>query len=163
MADYFKGVKNPYNFDLPLWKSQTSRMKPDWYNMFHHKYDPPTTLIHSSLNRLHDLTMQLNPHTHEWGSVLFHCIIFDLNTKSLERYEQLRNRNPTIFREPGDVNKDDLQGICKWIKGMCREILRKYRIPITSDSASDWLQTARLTTTDFRGLNELVFEIIHHI
>jgi hypothetical protein len=57
------------------------------------------------------------------------------------------------------VNKDDLQGVCRWIEAMYREILKKYRVPITSDSAADWLSSAKMTTADFRGLHALVDNI----
>jgi transposase InsO family protein len=159
MADYFKTVKHPYNFNMNDWQRLTCRIKSDWYLSFKHKYDPPKTEVHSSLNRFRDLAMTQNRHIHEWGTQLYNGIIFDLKAEELTKFEQMRELHLTQFREPGRVNKDDLQGVCRWIEGMYREILKKYRRPITSDSAADWLQNAKMTTTDFRGLHALVDSI----
>jgi hypothetical protein len=158
IADYFKNVNSPYNFDLLMW-NKTKNVNTGWQHRYTDKFIPDETEIHENLNRLRDYCQNENKHIYEWGSQIYSGLIFSKIPAVYTAFERLRSSQSKKFIEPGKMRKDDLQGICRWIEAMYKEILLKWRVPRTSDGASDWLKNAKLPTNDFTELRSLVEDI----
>jgi hypothetical protein len=152
-------VTPPYNFDLQLWRNNQRNYDSGWQQKYPDKCNPLESEVHEHLNRFLEYCRNANRHIYEFGSQIHGGLIFSKIPQAYTAFERLRKTQPKKFIEPSKINKDDLQAVCRWIEGMYKEILLKWRVPITSEIASEWFKNAKLPTNDFTELRTLVENI----
>jgi inosine/xanthosine triphosphate pyrophosphatase family protein len=157
-ADYFKGVKNPYNLNMMAHRNNKSQYN-GWQQKYNQKFDPSVSEIHDVLNRLRDYCLADYKTLHDFGVQIYNGILFDHKQHLFKQFERLRELKAKQFTEPDAIPRDDLQQVCKWIERMYKEILKKWRVPITADAALEWLQNVKMNANDFTELDQLIDNI----
>jgi len=154
-ADYFRGITFPYQERVVTGRPTASTKIPVRY------YTTEGALpIEQVVNELRAWCYSNNKTTKEWGEALHSGIIFDSKDEQKIKSTFLILRAASSkFTDPDSHNNSTYTQICEWIEGMLYEILKRWRKPITADSAQDWLGTTQFDRGEFRYLKDLSEQI----